>query len=42
VTRELIEDAGNGLIIAFTESIPDHAWRTSLPAIVEAIEEAAS
>lgn len=40
-TRELLRQAapGHGLIIGVTENIPDHAWRTSLNAICDVLEE---
>jgi len=41
VTRQILREAapGNGLIVGITENIPDFAWRTSLNAITDVLEE---
>jgi len=39
-TREMVKESrGRGFIVGITENIPEHAWRTSLPAIAEALTE---
>jgi len=40
-TRQMVsESRGRGFIIGITENIPEHAWRTSLRAIAEALSTA--
>ncbi len=39
-TRTMVrESGGRGFIVGITENVPEHAWRTSMPAIAEALAE---
>jgi hypothetical protein len=33
------ESRGRGFIVGLTENVPEHVWRTSLPAIAQTLTE---